>query len=803
MKKFIRKTMGTTIATALVVSSITTNVFASEKSNLKVVDANTSSEQTTFLKEDDSLWVLKDNHESIMVTDNIKEIIGQSYRSIFVLDNDNSLWLYEEDYSSAYREMYPFVEDFNDVFIDKYNKRLIAEDVIDASILNNNILYVNENHELILLEENIKYDEDTDSYSLSHNFLYTVLDTNASQVYYDYGNILVIKEDNSLWRSTLDDYFDDKDTKTNYDDNITKVTTGVIDAKLSYNSILVLNENNELRLFGDLDIPFGKEYFIEDKKDMLLLEDVKSFDFSSNSILAIKNDDSLWELNNENYFYSDKVHYDFEKVADDVSSIDTNYYTMVYVSKNGDLFGKGENMNGSLGDAETVYHMVYGEKGYKEVAENVEDVALSYIRSAIIKDDGSLWKTIDAYNIEEFNKSTEYYEKVADDVTWTNAMYYIAGDENYLYPMEAYLTPFFNDEYTDFLVELYSEIGVKDLTTENIYSVEKSEDILTAINSLSADELNDFEEKTNSYFENYMNNYNAEPIAENVLYSKDEYYLTMDNELYKIDSFDYTSNKIADDIVFFEPNYEHIIVKDINDDFYIKDLQEHIYFDLGEGLSEDEVNELVQETVAEYYGDDTVTEHSYSTFVEDDKFFDLNITLHTENKPFTKLDLPSNIDYVSLGSNEAYTLANDGTLTRYSIDFSKVEDWDKYNNDYTTAIFNNEYLTTEVIATNIKYMNYSDDALFFIDENDVLWAFGYFKSYLFTDNSINNNIDEPVKIMEDVKTAVSNYNNLLVLIKDGTLLATGDNHNGQLGFEPVKYFELTAVPEFTEIITYE
>ncbi len=95
MKRSIRKTVVAMFMSCAIVLPLTTNVMASEITDLKIVDVYSKDNGTYFLKEDNSFWVLKDNEESFKIDDNVIKIFDTETRNMFVLKEGNELWMYE------------------------------------------------------------------------------------------------------------------------------------------------------------------------------------------------------------------------------------------------------------------------------------------------------------------------------------------------------------------------------------------------------------------------------------------------------------------------------------------------------------------------------------------------------------------------------------------------------------------------------------------------------------------------------------------------------------------------------------
>lgn len=86
----------------------------------------------------------------------------------------------------------------------------------------------------------------------------------------------------------------------------------------------------------------------------------------------------------------------------------------------------------------------------------------------------------------------------------------------------------------------------------------------------------------------------------------------------------------------------------------------------------------------------------------------------------------------------------------------------------------------ETIASNVRYCSFTDNSLFYITNDDKLYAIGFNEYAQLGDTTVKTK-NSPVFIMNNVATAAISDTHSMIVDKFGTLYAVGDNSYSQLG----------------------
>ncbi len=148
---------------------------------------------------------------------------------------------------------------------------------------------------------------------------------------------------------------------------------------------------NGFAIMGDVldDENYASEWLIEPVK---IVDDIKQFAVTTQNILAIKLDGSLYGWGRSGFYssqgYIEEATQPYH-IADDVVACDVNDDKGVFIKKDGTLWSWGESYQGKEVDTESLY----------QITDHVKDVSLGYQHMLILKDDKSIWTAGRSYGL--------------------------------------------------------------------------------------------------------------------------------------------------------------------------------------------------------------------------------------------------------------------------------------------------------------------------------------------------------------------------------------------------------------------
>ena len=226
---------------------------------------------------------------------------------------------------------------------------------------------------------------------------------NIKEVYLGGGHTLILKNDGTLWGSGYNDFgqLGLGDTTGKY--TFTQIVTNVDDIKSVHcacDNILVLK--NDGTLWGCGYNGFGQLGLGDTNNRTTLtqitsnINDIKSVYCGSNYTVVLKNDDTLWGSGWNNYGQlglgdtnNRKI---FTQITTNINNIKSVYcgkYHTLILKNDGTLWGSGNNGSGQLGlggrSSKTTFTQVTTN------VDNIKAVYCGFNHTLILKNDGTLW----------------------------------------------------------------------------------------------------------------------------------------------------------------------------------------------------------------------------------------------------------------------------------------------------------------------------------------------------------------------------------------------------------------------------
>lgn len=218
---------------------------------------------------------------------------------------------------------------------------------------------------------------------------------NVVQAVSGYEHILAVKSDGSLWtwgRNTYGQLGDGTTTERNSPvkimDDVEQVSAG------SFQSFAV-KADGSLWAWGDNEIgTLGDKTYVNRRNPVKIMDEVAKVAAGVSSTYAIKTDGTLWswgrnsdgELGIGRFSGTKKYHPTPSKVMDDVAEIAAGFHNVIAIKNDGSLWGCGENADGQLGDGTTVNRC-----SPVKIMEDVAQVSAGRRHTLAIKTDSTLW----------------------------------------------------------------------------------------------------------------------------------------------------------------------------------------------------------------------------------------------------------------------------------------------------------------------------------------------------------------------------------------------------------------------------
>ncbi len=238
--------------------------------------------------------------------------------------------------------------------------------------------------------------------------------------------------------------------------NYTKILTNVKDVEIERSYHFVLKNDGKLYYYEDYgDI---KDY---NKSLKLICSGVKEIVAKEDAIYFIKDDNTLWVGGSDYKFYDSDYWGDdagieamktkgFRKLEDNVASISANDYVTLVVKKDGTLLGMGDNSNKEITTKKQNISSEFDENGFYTIMTDVKDFNIRNHTTIAVTQSGDLYGFGENYEGTLVNdeKITEISEplKVDTDVKWADnesfALFYTKGSNYSLKKPKIYGTKY-------------------------------------------------------------------------------------------------------------------------------------------------------------------------------------------------------------------------------------------------------------------------------------------------------------------------------------------------------------------------
>lgn len=359
-----------------------------------VILAETEYSTTLYIKSDGSLWGLGRNSHNIFGSDkgysisspmqidsNVIDVSIEGY-TIYFLKGDGTLWGVGDN---RYGQL-----GLGDIETREL-PTLIDNEVTQFSAANDNCLFVKVDKSLFGMGRNRLGNLGVGDTEIKSSPV--IIDTNVSQVSCEFGHSLYIKLDKSLWGMGRTSYLR---RDLNPDDlqllPIQLDNDVIYSLASSYNSLYIKSDYTFWGLGHNIDGIFGIGSRNSPIEPQLISADISSFSISpyhDTSLFFITKNGQLWGVGNNEYgqlgIETGRNRNTYLKIGSGVLSAAAGRYHSLYVDKSGDLWAFGSNSFGSLGDGTNIdqYDPVY-------IMSDVSSVSCGVHHAMILKHDGTL-----------------------------------------------------------------------------------------------------------------------------------------------------------------------------------------------------------------------------------------------------------------------------------------------------------------------------------------------------------------------------------------------------------------------------
>ncbi len=830
------------VMTATVLADTTaTTTKAMEESVIDAVDVEVINFDTYVIDDKGTLWTNNEANEFDKVCDNVKAVYPANNSGCLILKTDgtlvygleirhtnadektgelelNNTWEFfevEKGVKSASSEVYGY-----GIYILKNNGNVIFIDRPDVYLTK-------------LAYTGTKYEKYFNEYVQETEPTKTVIVNNAKAIVHDeiYGPMLY--------------YIDNKDTLyavTGYTEYVSesvviphktpyKLLDNVKDIKVWGNNKVALTKDGKVYTLGQ---SYFNDYVYNDDgtgaplyepegivnevlgfktdldlfgKPTLICEDAKKIDANYSAIAVIKNDNSLWvmgensdgqlglgeKIDNSKYVndkfplakYAKNPSFagTLIKVAENVADVRVHSDMILCATLDGRLFAAGRTNSAQIKNYEGPNTVYLDSNGFYKAMTDVSEMSLGEAYSLTIKEDGSLWgfgTDTQLESIFETDLQHKAPEKLVEQANWANdANYnilYTTGKNNDLYSFGS--TKDVRDKVKLYKLQLlgYDKLTLDDVKNETIAFNE------AFLEYAYKDEAQRKEvyEKLAKYADELIKESNKKVIATNVKYADENFYLTFDNKLFE--RTDSGNNLVASGVTSYFKDDKNLYIVDTKGN-----LKYSPYYEMELRKFDYDVPYEELEVVFKDF-DDYNIEWDYSgeiptaatgigyNVTEGYNFIDTGIT--------KVKDIKTDIFGYMVDNFTLYVLREDNSFVNFNMEYTTVNP----ESEVSPVILNFKDYKPTVLAEKVKSFDVAFYGAAYVTTEGVLYGLGENVAHQF-DLVDFNYFSLPLEIMKDVEEVQLNEfgGSMFTLKEDGTLLTSGGNGNGELGYAPFSY----------------
>ncbi len=823
-------------------TSATAKPETSEGDTINAVDVEVLSSETYVIDDKGTLWINNEASEFDKVCDDVKAVYeAYDYNTCLILKTDGTLVYAEEIRNTITDEATGELQLEN-----TWNFFEIEKDVkmVSSNFYDSNLFILKNDGSLIcrnfvdvyykkLVYTGTEYEKYFDEYVLTTESTKTVIAKGVKNfTCYSYYNPVIFYIDNTDTLYALNAFEDEeissvlpfktpykllenvKDIKVWLDSKFALTNDGKVYAlgQCYFNDYYYDHENDKEKYFyepnGIVDEILGFETDLDRfGKPTLICDNAKAINMTYYALAVIKNDNSLWtmgdnrsgllglgeEVDNSKYAndvfplapYANDPYIagTLMKVADDVVDVETVYAATLYTTEDGKLFATGRPGLVQINNNDDTNKVYLDSNGYYNPMSGVEDMSLGNGYSVTINEDGSLWGFGTDYELKWIYNSeneTKAPEKLVDSVNWAKqdfkSILYTTGDNNDLYTFGA--TEDIRNKVELYKLEL---LGIEGLTLDDVANeTDAYYEVLYSKEYESEEHKQEIYEKLVAYTDELVEESNSVLIASNVKSASDDFYLTLDNKLFERTE---KGNKlVANNVDTFFVDSRNVYVVDTKGNLKYAPLFDVELFTLEGDAANEELYERF-DVYDEYYinwdySEDVVVATKVYAYTKADKlkFIDTGIS--------NVKDVKSTIYDYQDDNFKLYILDKDNVLTNFSMKYVPIN---KSSKESKVEINFRDYEPT-VVAENVATFDIGFYNCIYVTTEGVLYGLGQNLGLDFGTAAFSY-YDSPIEIMNEVeKIELNTYGDTILTLKtDGTLLSSGYNDDGELGYPAIDY----------------
>ncbi len=855
MKRYHKSIIASTMILSLALSNniMTTTLFAettatttSVEDTINAVDVEVINQEIYVKDDKNTLWLTNEVDDFEKVSENVQAVYAAYDYGCLILKTDGTL-VYALEKRNTYTDEKTGelkLDNKWDFFEIEKDVKSVSSEFMDQAIFilknDGSVIYLNnvDVYYKKLTYKGTEYEKYFTDYELSTVPKKTVIATGAKTMVGDalYGPMIYYTDENDTlyalvgFTETYDDFINIppnkpykllenvKTIETWATNRFALTTDGKVYAlgEAFFNGSYYDENNKELFYYepaGIVDEVLGFEDDLDRfGKANLICEDVKEINVNSSSVGVIKNDNSLWMMGDnshgligvgesiDNSKYTDdtfalaeyatnpKFAGTFVKVAEDVADVESNVYYTIYTTLDGKLFATGE--TGSIQTGDDSKKVYLDSNGFYSGMTDVADMSLGNWYSVTLKEDGSLWgfgNNSELANILEVTPVTTEPEKLLNSVNWANenngSILYTTGENNDLYNFGVT-----SDICNKVELYKYQLLGFKNLTLEDIENETREyNDVFYSFSYKNDKQKKDIYKKLVAYTDKLVAESNSKLIASNVKYAADNYYLTFDNQLFE--RTDTGNTLVAEDVDTFYSDSRNLYIVDTKGNLkYSSFFDDFELYTFDREVSGEELQELFKDyydyNIAWDFGSDNIESMTVVAYnlADEYNFIDTGIS----NVKDVKTNIQGVMDY----DFDIYILDKNNNFSTFLMEYLPTSKSSKKSD----LVLNFKDYAPTTLGENVKEFDTAIYSTAFLTTDGVLYGVGENVAHQFSLENFNY-FYTPVEVTKGIeKVDLNSFGGSMFMLKtDGTLLSSGGNEVGELGFPSFNYDDLYVV----------